>query len=95
MRPHLLQLAESIRAKRHLEIQNNIYHFQDKEKLKGSFLLYFDTLTEKRKASLGNYGNWDSVGKHLRNTVQEIFHLIDSIVNGYKALNKANPKESF
>ena len=62
----ILQLAESIRAKRHLEIQNNIYDFQDKEKLKGSFLLYFDALTEKRKASLGNYGNWDSVGKHLR-----------------------------
>jgi integrase len=62
----ILQLAESIRAKRHLEIHNSIYDFQDSEKLKGNFLLYFDTLTELRKDSKGNYGNWDSVGKHLR-----------------------------
>lgn len=62
----ILQLAESIRAKRHLEIHNSIYDFQDSEKLKGNFLMYFDTLTEKRKESTGNYGNWDSVGKHLK-----------------------------
>lgn len=63
---NILQLAESIRAKRHLEIHNSIYDFQDNEKMKGNFLMYFDTLTEKRKSSTGNYGNWDSVGKHLK-----------------------------
>ncbi|HAZ04500.1 MAG: recombinase [Bacteroidetes bacterium GWA2_40_14] len=62
----ILDLAESIRAKRFLEIKNDDYDFQDREKLKGNFLLYFDALTEKRKDSDGNYGNWDSVGKHLR-----------------------------
>src|SRR5690606_38707210 len=61
----ILELAESIRSKRHLEIQNNIYGFRDKEKLKGSFLSYFAALTEKKRNSDGNYGNWDSVKKHL------------------------------
>jgi integrase len=61
----ILALAESIRSKRHLEIQNNIYGFRDREKDKGSFLNFFHNLTEKKKASNGNYGNWDSVRKHL------------------------------
>jgi len=61
----ILALAENIRAKRHLEAQNNIYGFRDKEKVKGSFLEYFDVLTENRKASLGNYGNWNAVRKLL------------------------------
>jgi len=29
--------------------------------LKGSFYEFFDALTEKKKASLGNYGNWNAV----------------------------------
>jgi len=62
----ILELAESIRSKRHLEIQNEIYGFRDKEKMKGSFLSYFEILTEKKKESIGNYGNWDSVRKHLK-----------------------------
>lgn len=57
----ILDLAESIRSKRHLEVQNSIYGFRDKEKLKGSFFEFFDALTEKKKASLGNYGNWNAV----------------------------------
>ena len=61
-----LELADSIRAKRHLELQNGIYGFQDHGKLKGSFLRYMENLTEKRKGSLGNYGNWDSALKHLK-----------------------------
>ena len=46
-----LELAECIRSKRHLEIQNNLYGFRDKEKLKGSFLLYFKRLSEEKKES--------------------------------------------
>ena len=46
-----LALAESIRSKRHLEIQNGIYGFQDQGKMKGSFLRYFEYLAEKRKGS--------------------------------------------
>lgn len=62
----ILELAESIRSKRHLEAQNQIYGFRDKEKQKGNFLTFFEALTEKKKASVGNYGNWDSTKKHLQ-----------------------------
>ena len=61
-----LQLAETIRAKRHLELQNGIYGFNDNEKLNGNFLTYFEVLAEKRKESEGNYGNWNSALKYLQ-----------------------------
>lgn len=61
-----LELAESIRAKRHLEIQNGIHSFHDRGKLKASFINYMELLTEKRNDSDGNHGNWKSVLKHLK-----------------------------
>src|SRR5688572_26424020 len=61
-----LTIAEGIRAKRYLEIQNGIYGLQDKSKIKASFIKYIEMLCEKRKDSKGNYGNWDSTLKHLR-----------------------------
>ncbi len=60
------QLAETIRAKRQLEIQNGIFGINDLERLSSSFLAYFELLTEKRKESDGNYGNWKSTLKHLK-----------------------------
>jgi integrase len=65
-----LELAESIRAKRLLELQNGIYGFQDHGKLKGSFLRYMENMTQKRISSMGNYGNWDSALKHLKKFVK-------------------------
>jgi integrase len=62
----ILNLAESIRAKRQIELHSGIYGFQEQSKLKGSFLRYFENLTEKRRDSTGNYGNWDSTYKHLK-----------------------------
>jgi integrase len=62
----MLLLAETIRSKRHLEIQNSTYDFHDKEKLKTYFIMYMQALAEKRKDSKGNYGNWDSTIKHLK-----------------------------
>jgi integrase len=62
-----LQLAEHIRAKRQLEIQSGLYGFNDSEKLNSLFLTYFELLAEKRKDSHGNYGNWLSTLKHLKN----------------------------
>ncbi len=62
-----LQLGESIRAKRQLELQNGIYGFDDSEKINSLFLTYFELLAEKRRDSDGNYGNWLSTLKHLRN----------------------------
>lgn len=61
-----LALAESIRSKRHLEIENGIYGFHDKGKLKSSFIRYMENLANKRKSSSGNYGNWDSTLKHIK-----------------------------
>jgi Ca2+-transporting ATPase len=65
-----LSLAEAIRSKRHFEIQNGIYGFQDQSKMKGSFLRYVEYLAEKRKDSKGNYDNWDSTLKHLQKFVK-------------------------
>ena len=59
-------LAEAIRSKRLLQIKNEEYGFRDTDKAKGSFIAYFERLTEKRKGSTGNWGNWDSVLKHLK-----------------------------
>lgn len=61
-----LELAESIRSKRQVEIQNGIYGFLNQAKTKGSFLKYFELLNEKRKDSDGNYGNWSSTLLHLK-----------------------------
>jgi len=74
-----LALAEAIRSKRHLEIQNGIYGFQDQSKQKGSFLRYVEYLAEKRKDSKGNYDNWDSTLKHLKKFAKTdvIFNQID------------------
>jgi len=65
-----LALAEAIRSKRNMEIQNGIFGFQDQGKMKGSFLRYVEYLAEKRKDSEGNYGNWDSALKHLKKFVK-------------------------
>jgi hypothetical protein len=42
-----LALAEAIRSKRMLQIKNEEYGFRDTDKAKGSFLAYFERLTEK------------------------------------------------
>lgn len=54
------QLAEAIRGKRLVEQQNGKYGFADTYKMQASFLDYFKQQTDKRKRSLGNYGNWQS-----------------------------------
>jgi len=61
-----LQLAESIKAKRELEIKNGLYGFTSEFKQSTNFVDYFTALMEKRKDSDGNYGNWDSSLKHLK-----------------------------
>lgn len=61
-----LAMAEAIRSKRLLEIKNEEFGFRDTEKVKGSFLSYFEQLTLQRRNSQGNWGNWDSVLKHLQ-----------------------------
>ena len=59
-------LAESIRSKRLLELQHNQFGFSHlNQEANTNFIEYFSEQAEKRKESTGNYGNWDSVLKHL------------------------------
>jgi integrase len=60
-----LQLAESIKAKRELEIKNGLYGFKNEFKQSANFVEYFKDLMNKRKQSKGNFANWDSTLKHL------------------------------
>ena len=60
-----LQFAESVKAKRELEIKNGLYGFTNQFKQSTNFIEYFTDQMEKRKQSVGNYGNWDSTLKHL------------------------------
>jgi len=60
-----LELAEKIRAKRLLQLQNGFYGFQDESRLKSCFLKYFRKLAEKRNSSPSNYQNWLSAYVHL------------------------------
>lgn len=62
----ILSLAESIRSKRHLEIYNGLYGFNNQEKLKGHFIIYMEALAAGKNDSQGNFGNWGSTIKHLK-----------------------------
>jgi len=57
--------AESLRSKRHQQIQDGIYDFQSNAKRKTSFLDFFEKLTAKKYTSEGNYGNWKSAYLYL------------------------------
>ena len=59
------KLAESIAAKRELEIKNGQYGFASGFKASTNFVEYFKEQAEKRLQSKGNYDNWDSSIKHL------------------------------
>lgn len=61
-----LKLAESIKAKRELEIKNGVYGFTNDFKKNTNFIEYFKSLVNK-KESKGNLGNWYSTLIHLEN----------------------------
>lgn len=61
-----LKSAQAVHAQRILEIQNGKYGFKNLHKLNVNFIEYFEKLTKERYNSKGNYGNWDSVLKHLK-----------------------------
>lgn len=62
-----MRLAEAIRAKRVVELQNGRFGFEDGYKMDTNFLDYYRAMTEERLGteSLGNWGNWFSCLKHL------------------------------
>jgi len=59
------KLAQLVRDKKSIQYQSKYYGLEDVSKMDSSFIEYFKILMEARKNSLGNYGNWDSVLKHL------------------------------
>ncbi len=59
-----LKLAESIKAKRELEIKNGTYGFTNEFKRQTNFIQYFTNLVRKKETK-GNYGNWYSTLLHL------------------------------
>lgn len=80
-------LAESIRAKRLIEIQNGEFGFRDSERMKGSLLEYLELLAKKRFSSKGNYANWDSMIKHLKEYIVRDVSFSDvnrAFVQGFK-----------
>jgi len=59
-------LAESVKAKRVLELQEDRYNVHTGFKSQGSFIEYFKRLTRERKnTSYGNYSIWYAVCRHL------------------------------
>lgn len=62
-----LKLAEAIRAKRVVEVQNKEFGFKSDYAEETNFYDYYVAITEKRLGSdsRGNWGNWRSCLKHL------------------------------
>lgn len=62
-----LKLAEAIRAKRVVEVQNKEFGFKSDYAEETNFYEYYVAITEKRLGaeSKGNWGNWRSCLKHL------------------------------
>lgn len=62
-----LKLAEAIRAKRVVEVQNKEFGFKSDYAEETNFYDYYVAITEKRlgNESRGNWGNWRSCLKHL------------------------------
>ncbi|GJM29227.1 MAG: transposase [Cyclobacteriaceae bacterium] len=61
-------LAQKVHSKKLLEFQEGRFGFRSKEKLKITFLGYFESIMEKKKKSSSgsNYSNWKSTLSQLR-----------------------------
>ena len=60
-----LALAEAVRAKRVVELQNGMFGFKSKFREDTLFYDYYEAMVRKRCGSPGNWGNWRSCLKHL------------------------------
>jgi integrase len=61
-----LTLAEAIRSKRFLQVKNEEFGFRDTEKVKGSFVTYFELLAEEREKTFVSLDGWKSALVHVR-----------------------------
>lgn len=60
-----LEMAEKVKAKRLLDEQNEQYGFAGQFKIRTNLVEFIRGMIEQRKDSPGNWGNWDSMLKHL------------------------------
>ena len=60
-----LQLAEGIRAKKVLELQEGQYNIHTGFKSQSCFTEYFKKLTRERRGIQGSYGTWYATCRHL------------------------------
>ena len=60
-----LEMAEKVKAKRLLAEQNEQYGFAVPFKIRTNLVEFIRGMVEQRKDSPGNWGNWDSMLKHL------------------------------
>ena len=62
-----MKLAEAIRGKRLVELQNSEYGFKSSFKEDSNFYEYYVAMCKERfkSDSMGNWGNWNSCLKHL------------------------------
>ena len=65
----VLQLAESIKAKRIVEAQSGKHRFKDHTKAKASFYVWYDKIADEkaRTGSKSNHSVWFGALKHLKN----------------------------
>ncbi len=95
-----LQLANSVKAKRIIDMQNGVYGFASSYADETLFFDYYKAMCEKRMGSKGNWGNWSSCLKHLekyeRNHRITFAQITPKWVEGFKDFleNKANAWEN-
>ena len=68
------EAAERIRSKMLIDLayeSKGLADLSDKDKSTINFIEYFQQQTDKRYESMNNYGNWDSVCKHLKSYCPE------------------------
>lgn len=61
-----LKLANTLKAKRQVELQDGTYGVRTQSNVENDFIKYFENLTNKRKENGINYGHWWSTLKHIK-----------------------------
>lgn len=81
------EFAEQVLSIRKAELAQGKYNIQDKNKVKVSFLDYYNKLKEERFNSKGNYDNWDAAYKHIINYCDHSItfnNINEEFVKGFK-----------
>ena len=91
----VLQLAESIKAKRIVEAQSGKHGFTDNTKMKASFFDYFQRLADEKGTSKSNYSVWTSALKHLKSFHQKpvlsFAEVTPDFLKGFREYIKTQP----